>query len=236
MGRFDTTSWSLILRAASNDDSEARLALAVLCEHYWYPVYAYIRRQGESVADAEDLTQGYFARFLEKGVVRDVHRDRGRFRAFLLASVRHFLSNERDRDRASKRGGGRRLLSLDAELAESRYACVPVDPMTPERQFERNWALALVERAQERLAQEAARRGTADRFASLRPHLLGDEPEAAYDVIARQWGTGESAVRVALHRLRRRFGQVLREEIGRTVDSPEDVEDELRQALKALAV
>jgi len=234
VARFDTTSWSLILRAASNDDAEARLALALLCEHYWYPVYAYIRCQGVSPADAEDLAQGYFARFLEKGVVRDVDRDRGRFRSFLLASVRHFLANERDRERASKRGGGHRLVSLDAELAEERYASMPVDQLTPERQFERNWTLALLERAHERLAQEAARRGAGDRFARLRPYLAGDEPEAAYDAIAREWGTGQSAVRVALHRLRRRFGEVLREEIGRTVDSPEDVDDELRGALKLL--
>jgi RNA polymerase sigma factor (sigma-70 family) len=234
VSRFDTTSWSLILRAASGDDAEARLALAVLCEHYWYPVYAYVRRQGASAADAEDLTQGYFARFLEKGVVRDAQRDRGRFRAFLLVSVRHFLSNERDRERAKKRGGGRRLVSLDAELAEKRFASMPADPETPETQFERNWALALLERVQERLGLESARRGGGKRFARLRPYLLGAEPEAGYDAIAREWGVGESAVRVALHRLRRRFGEVLREEIGRTVDGPEDVDDELRHMREVL--
>ncbi len=232
--RFDTTSWSLILRAASDDDDEARLALALLCEHYWYPVYAYVRRQGVSAADAEDLTQGYFARFLEKGVVRDAQRDRGRFRAFLLASVRHFLSNERDRERAKKRGGGRRLVSLDAEAAENRLASEPADPSTPETQFERIWAHTLLERVHERLATESARRGTAERYERLRPFLVGAEPEAGYDEIAREWGVGESAVRVALHRLRRRFGDVLREEIGRTVDEPGDVDDELRHLLEVL--
>jgi RNA polymerase sigma factor (sigma-70 family) len=234
VSRFDTTSWSLILRAAQGDDAEARLALALLCEHYWYPVYAYVRRQGTSAADAEDLTQGYFARFLEKGVVRDVKRDRGRFRAFLLASVRHYLSNERDRDRAQKRGGGRRLVSLDAEVAEQRFASMPVDLDTPETQFERNWALALLERARERLAVEASRRGGAERFARLRPYLEGGEPETGYGAIAREWGVGESAVRVALHRLRRRYREVLREEVGRTVERPQDVDDELRHMLGAL--
>jgi RNA polymerase sigma-70 factor (ECF subfamily) len=232
LARFDTTSWSLILRAASDDDAEAQLALALLCEHYWYPVYAYVRRQGESAADAEDLTQGYFARFLEKGVVRDARRDHGRFRAFLLVSVRHFLSNERDRERAKKRGGGRRLVSLDAELAEKRLASEPVDPQTPETQFEKSWALTLFDRVHERLALEAARRGTAERYARLRPFLVGAEPETGCDEIAREWGVGEGAVRVALHRLRRRFGEVIREEIGRTVEGPEDVDDELRRLLE----
>ena len=232
--RFDTTSWSLILRAASNDDGEARLALALLCEHYWYPVYGYVRRQGASPADAEDLTQGYFARFLEKGVVRDVKRDRGRFRSFLLASVRHFLSNERDFERAKKRGGGRRLVSLDAELAENRLASEPADPRTPESQFERSWAQTLFDRVHERLAIEASRRGTAERYGRLRPFLAGAEPETGYEEIAREWGVGEGAVRVALHRLRRRFGAVLREEIGRTVDRQGDVDDEMRHLLEVL--
>lgn len=234
MTRFETTSWSLILRAASGDEGDARLALALLCEQYWYPVYAYIRRQGMSATDAEDLTQGYFARFLEKGVVRDAKRDHGRFRAFLLVSVRHYLSNERDRERAQKRGGGRRLVSLDTELAERRFAMEPADPETPETQFERNWAVTLIERVRERLALEEARRGRAERFARLRPYLIGAEPEDSYAAIARDWGVGVGAVRVGLHRLRQRFGQVLREEVARTVDSPEGVEDELRHMLGIL--
>ena len=198
-------------------------------------MYAYVRRQGASAADAEDLTQGYFARFLEKSVVRDAKRDRGRFRAFLVVSVRHFLSNERDRERAKKRGGGRRLVSLDAEIAEKRLAAEPADPSTPETQFEKSWALTLIGRAHERLATEAARRGGAERYARLRPYLEGSaDPDEGYAAIAREWGVGEGAVRVALHRLRRQFGEVLREEIGRTVDGPEDVDDELRHMLEVL--
>ena len=153
MTRFETTNWSLILRAASDDDEEARLALALLCEAYWYPVYAYIRRQGSSAPDAEDLTQGYFARFLEKGVVREVHREHGRFRAFLLVSVRNFLNNARDRERAVKRGGGRRLLSLDADRAEERLSAEARDPVTPETLFERSWAQRKIGRTVESLAE-----------------------------------------------------------------------------------
>jgi RNA polymerase sigma factor (sigma-70 family) len=232
--RFETTSWSLILRAASADDEEARLALALLCEAYWYPVYAYVRRQGASAADAEDLTQGYFARFLEKGVVREVRPERGRFRAFLLVSVRNFLNNERDRERALKRGGGRRLLSLDAERAEERLSAEPQDPVTPEILFERSWARTVMDRVYARLEQEAARRGTTDRLARLRPFLEGSEPEGTYAAIAREWGVGEPAVRVALHRLRQRFAAILRAEIGRTVDSLTEIDDEIRHLLQVL--
>jgi RNA polymerase sigma factor (sigma-70 family) len=232
--RFNTTNWSLIVRAASADDEEARLALALLCEAYWYPVYAYIRRQGSSAADAEDLTQGYFARFLEKGVIRDVRPERGRFRAFLLVSVRNFLNNERDRERAAKRGGGRRLLSLDADRAEERLAAEPQDPVTPEILFERSWAQTVIGRVHERLELEAARRGTAERLARLRPFLAGSEPEGTYAAIAQEWGVGESAVRVALHRLRRQFAAILRQEIGRTVESVAEIDDEIRYLLGVL--
>jgi len=232
--RFETTNWSLILRATSDDDEEARLALALLCEAYWYPVYAYIRRQGSSPPDAEDLTQGYFARFLEKGVVRDVHREHGRFRAFLLVSVRNFLNNARDRERAAKRGGGRRLLSLDADRAEERLSAEPRDPVTPETLFERNWAQTVIGRVHERLEQEAARRGATPRLLRLRPFLAGSEPEGTHADIAREWGVGESAVRVALHRLRRQFAAILREEIGRTVESLAEIDDEIRYLLDVL--
>jgi DNA-directed RNA polymerase specialized sigma24 family protein len=222
VARFETTNWSLILRAASDDDEEARLALALLCEAYWYPVYAYIRRQGSSAPDAEDLTQGYFARFLEKGVVRDV------------VSVRNFLNNARDRERAAKRGGGRRLLSLDADRAEERLSAEPRDPVTPETLFERNWAQTVIGRVHERLEQEAERRGATTRLARLRPFLAGSEPEGTYADIAREWGVGESAVRVALHRLRRQFAAILREEIGRTVESLAEIDDEIRYLLDVL--
>ena len=162
MSRFATTNWSLILRAAGGDDAEAELAMALLCEAYWYPVYAFVRRQGHSAADAEDLTQGYFARFLEKGFIREVRPEHGRFRAFLLVSVRNFLHNERDRVRALKRGGGRRLVSLDAVTAERTYEPRMADRTTPEDLFERSWAQTVFDRVLDQLEQRAEPAGPRD--------------------------------------------------------------------------
>jgi RNA polymerase sigma-70 factor (ECF subfamily) len=234
VSRFATTSWSLLLRAASDDDEEARLALAVLCEAYWYPIYAYIRCLGSSAPDAEDLTQGYFARFLEKRLVRDLRPEQGRFRSFLFVSVRNFLHNERDRVQASKRGGGYRLVSLDALAAEGELRARVQEVASPEAFFERIWAETLFGRVHRRLEDEADRRGTRERLRSLRPFLPPVEQEPDFAGIARAWGVKPGAVRVALHRLRHRFGEVLRDEIGRTVGSPADIEDEGRQLLRAL--
>lgn len=233
MARFETTRWSLILRAARGEAVESGLALALLCEAYWYPVYAFVRRQGYSAADAEDLTQGYFARFLEKEYLKDVRPEYGRFRSFLLASVRHFLSNERDRERALKRGGGRRLVSLDAAEAERSYELEPVDTTTPETLFERSWARAVFARVLERLDEMPAGAGRS-RLDRLRPFLTGGEAAAPYADIAREWGVGESAVRVAVHRLRKRFADIFREEVAGTVAEDADVDDEVRHVLSLL--
>lgn len=197
-------------------------------------MYAYVRRSGVSAADAEDLTQGYFARFIEKGVVRDAHRDRGRFRAFLLVTVRHYLSNERDRERAQKRGGGRRLVSLDAEAAEKKLAAEPADPATPETEFEKSWARTVMGRVWGRLAHHYERRGKAGRFAQLKPFLQDGPPEAYDATVAAEWGVSPEAVRQELHRMKKRFGDLLREEIGRTVDDPADVDDEIRHLFEVL--
>jgi RNA polymerase sigma-70 factor (ECF subfamily) len=232
--RFATTSWSLIRRAASEDDAEAHLALAVLCEAYWYPVYAYVRCLGVSVADAEDLTQAYFARFLEKRVVRGIDRDQGRFRSFLFVSIRNFLNNERDRERALKRGGGRRLVSLDVARAEERLAVRPRNATAPEALFDRTWAETVLTRVHERLEEDARRRGARERYLALRPFLPPVERDPDYAAIAGAWGVQQGAVRVALHRLRSRFGEILREEIGRTVESRAEVDDEGRYLLRAL--
>jgi RNA polymerase sigma-70 factor (ECF subfamily) len=231
---FQTTNWTLIVRAGNGDSTDARDALAALCGTYWYPVYAFIRRQGYSAADAEDLTQGYFARFIEKEYLKDLKPEAGRFRAFVLASARHFLSNERDHDRAQKRGGGRPDLALDAVKAEGRYALERVDPATPESLFERAWAAAVVDRALDRLAQEAAETEGLDRFEKLRAHLTGDDEPASYGELAAAWGVGEPAVRVSVHRLRKRFGRLLREEVAATVADPADVDAELRYLLGIL--
>ena len=235
MARFDTTNWKVVLKAASGDTTGCREALAALCETYWYPVYAFVRQSGASAPDAEDLTQAYFARFLEKRYLDDIHPDKGRFRAFLLVSVRNFLNNERHRERAQKRGGGVRTLPIEADDRERRYAREPVDSVTPEVLFERAWVQAVLDQTLARLDTEGAGDLKGNRIAQLRPYLTGDEREATYAQIAVEWGVGEPAVRVALHRLRRRFGALLREEVGRTVSDPGDVEAEVRHLLTVAA-
>jgi RNA polymerase sigma-70 factor (ECF subfamily) len=235
MARFDTTNWSVVLKAGSGDTTGCRKALSALCETYWYPVYAFVRRSGVNPPDAEDLTQAYFARFLEKRFLDGVRPEKGRFRSFLLVSVRNFLHNERDREKTLKRGGGARPLPIHGEEGEIRYDREPMDALTPEILFERAWVRAVLDRALLRLEADCDRELRGARFARLRSFLDGDGPEATYAKIAREWGLGESAVRVAVHRLRRRFGAVLREEVGRTVAEPGDVEEEIRYLLTVAA-
>jgi RNA polymerase sigma factor (sigma-70 family) len=231
MAQFDTTNWSVVLKAGSGDTTGCRDALASLCETYWYPVYAFIRRSGASAADAEDLTQGYFARFLEKRFLDNVRPGRGRFRSFLLVSVRNFLHNERDRAHAVKRGGVVRPLPLHGDEGEVRYEREPVEKVTPEVLFERAWVRAVLDRALARLEAEGDGSLRGERFARLRSFLTGDDPDVTYAELAREWGVGESAVRGAVHRVRRRFGALLREEVGRTVEDSGDVEEEIRYLL-----
>jgi RNA polymerase sigma-70 factor (ECF subfamily) len=202
-----TRCCALVRRAGAEDEISAHEALSALCDASWRPVYGLIRAQGYGAADAEDLTQAYFARFLEKGCIQRVQSWQGCFRPFLRVSVRHFLSNERDRERAAKRGGGRPLVSLDAEDAA---LLAPVDPVTPEDLLERRRTQEAVQRALDRLREEMERAGQGARLARLKGRLVGD-PES-FGPIAREWGVGRSAVRVALHRLRRRLAVLLREE------------------------
>jgi RNA polymerase sigma-70 factor (ECF subfamily) len=233
MARFDTTNWSVVLKAARADTTAGQDALATLCETYWYPVYAFVRRSGARAQEAEDLTQEYFARLLEKRFLDDVRPERGRFRSFVLVSVRHFLCNERDRKNALKRGGGRSPLPLHGEGGETRYEREPVDSVTPEMLLERAWVQALLDRALARLGEESERELSKGRFARLRSFLTEDGPEVTYAEIAEEWGVGESAVRVAVHRLRRRFGEVLREEVAQTLEDSGDLEEEIRYLLTA---
>jgi len=236
LARFDTTRWSVIHAAGSSDPEKAREALSYLFQSYWYPVYAMVRRYGHDAADAEDLTQEYFTRALEKGFFRELRPEHGRFRSFLLVSVRNFLHNERDRERAAKRGGGKPKISLDGAAAEQRYSLEPVESETPETLFERAWASEVLARALARLEEESQEGEEGSRFAQLRPHLTGDEDAVGYRELATSWGVGESAVRVAVHRLRKRFGAVLRDEIAGTVADPADVGEELRHLLAAVGV
>lgn len=232
--RFETTNWSLIVRAKDGSSAAARSALASLCESYWPPVYAFIRRHGLAPADAEDLTQSYFARFFEKGYLHDFRPEAGRFRTFLRASVSHFLANEWDRERAKKRGGGVPRISLDAASAEERLRLEPVDRLTPEAVFERTWAAAVLARCLDRLREEHTAGGGRERFDRLKPFLTGDGASGQYAALARELGLGESTVRVAVHRLRRRFATVLREEVANTVADAKDVDGEIRFLLEAL--
>jgi RNA polymerase sigma-70 factor (ECF subfamily) len=227
--RFETTRWSLVLAAGNAKPQEARDALATLCRLYWTPVYAFIRRSGRSHEDASDLTQAFFARVLEKGTLTAARPERGRFRTFLLTSVTHFLANERAAASALKRGGGQRMVALDAGTGDGSYVAEPADADTPERLYEQRWASTVLAAAMERLAARYRDLDKEHVFTALRPLLARDHGSSA-DVAA-ALGMTEGHLRVALHRMRRHYGVCLREVIRDTVDQPEDVDDELRYLL-----
>ena len=227
---FTATRWSVVLAAAGEADS----ALAVLCRAYWFPLYAFVRRQGVSPPDAEDLTQGFFTHLLGKGALASVDRGKGRFRTFLLASLKHYLADQRDRAAAQKRGGGKSPISLDACSAEERYAVEPRHELSPDRLFDRRWALAVIEQALERLRHEYAVGGKETLFSELKPLLTAPGEARPYAEIGATLGMNEGAVKVAVHRLRQRYGAALRAEIAETVESPSEVDAELRYLLEAL--
>lgn len=232
--RFDTTHWSLVAAAAAGDATHARQALADLCERYWYPLYAFVRRQGHSPDAAEDLTQAFFVQLLERRDIGRVDRSRGRFRSYLLASVKHFLINDALRQRAAKRGGGQPVLALEFEDAERRYAREPADERTPETAFDRQWALAMLGRALSSLRQEMTAAGRLTEFECLKPSLTGGDERGDYEAWGRTLGLSAGAVKVAVHRLRRRFQRRLREEIADTVASEDAVDAELQYLAAAL--
>ena len=229
---FETTQWSLVLAAGDAGNPKGEQALAELCRVYWYPVYGYIRRCGNDVDSAQDLTQGFFTHILEKGSLRVARPERGRFRSFLLTSAKNYLNNERDRELAQKRGGGQPLLSLDFDTAEKRYSLEPRHEETPEKIFERRWALELLDRTLDRLREEMSRSGDPRRFDHFRPFLVGEGD--AYREVADALDMSVEAVKVAVHRMRKKFGDLLREEVGRTVDGPEQVDEEIRHLFEAI--
>jgi RNA polymerase sigma-70 factor (ECF subfamily) len=233
-GGFHTTRWSVVLAAGKSDTPSARDALARLCEAYWYPLYAYVRRRGHDAEAAHDLTQGFFAKLLERRDLASVEEGRGRFRAYLLTAMKHHLANERDRARAQKRGGGVAPLSLDLADAEGRYGLEPGTDETPERAFERSWANTVVERAHAGLAADYADRGRASLFDALGPALAGEDV-ASYGEIATELGLTEGAVKIAAHRLRSRFRERLRREVAETLSQPGEVKDELLELRRALS-
>jgi RNA polymerase sigma factor (sigma-70 family) len=232
-GRFTTTHWSLVL-AAGAEDVRGREALARLCQVYWYPLYAFVRRQGCHPHDAQELTQEFFTRLLEKDYLGDVDRSKGKFRSFLLASMKHFLSKEWARSKTLKRGSGRIMVPLDALSAEDRYRREPEDLATPEKLFERRWALTLLDQVLTRLSNEYATSGKRALFEQLQDCLTGDRNSLPYAEIAAKLALTEGAVKVAVHRLRQRYRGVLREEIAQTVTDSAEIEDEIRDLFAAL--
>jgi RNA polymerase sigma-70 factor (ECF subfamily) len=231
---FATTRWSIVLSAGQRVSAESDQALAELCGRYWYPLYAYIRRHVANAEEASDLTQAFFARLLEKNLLAHADPARGRFRSFLLTACKNFLVNEWQRGQAQKRGGGRPILSLDYAGAESRYQREPADAWTPEWLFERQWALAILDRVLDRLRAEHIAVGKGTRFEQMKEFLAGMPPDVAQADAARSLGLSEGAFKVALHRLRGRYRELLRDEVAQTLEDGADVNEEIRALLRSL--
>jgi RNA polymerase sigma-70 factor (ECF subfamily) len=231
---FATTHWSLVAAARDRASPEARDALAELCRAYWYPLYAFIRRKGHAADAAQDLTQEFFTRLLEKDFLGAVDRARGKFRSFLLAACQHFLANEYDRAAAQKRGGGRAHLPLDFRAAEDRYTHEPAHALTPERLFERRWALTLLDDVLVRLQAEFDEAEKGPLFDRLKAFLTQPAETAPYRELAAGLAMTEGALRVAVHRLRRRYRELLEAAIAQTVETPDQVAEEIRCLFTAL--
>jgi RNA polymerase sigma factor (sigma-70 family) len=230
---FATTHWTVVLAAGRRSTPQADRALEELCQTYWYPLYAYVRRQGRSKEDAEDLTQGFFARFLERNYLEGLSSEKGRFRAFLLAALKHYLANKHDRAGRQKRGGGLAPLSLDWQDADARYQIDPADQLSPDKRYDRAWATTLLEQVIARLSQECASEGKGQFFEQLKPFLPMGKSDIPYAQAAASLGLNEGAARVAVHRLRKRYRELLRLEIAQTLSEPADMEEELRALFRA---
>lgn len=230
---FVTTRWTHVLAAGRKSSPQADVALEELCRIYWYPLYAYVRRHGRSKEDAEDLTQAFFERFLQKNYLEGLSAERGRFRAFLLASLKHFLANEWDRAGRQKRGAHAAHLSLDWRDADTRYQLDLRDDLSPDKLYDRAWAVALLERVVGRLRDECAADGKAELFTQLKPLLMADKTTISYPQASAALGITEEAARVAVHRLRRRYRELLREEVAQTLAEPAQVEEEMRALFAA---
>ena len=231
--RFPTTSWTMVSAAGRHSCGSAD-ALSKLCATYWLPVYSFLRRKGYSPEESEDLCQSFFTRVLEHGTLGEARRERGKFRSFLLASATHFVANEWDRSRAQKRGGDCATLSFDFEAGEESYHREPYHELTPEALYERQWAMALLDRVLGRQREEHARRGQAAQFDLLKVFLTGDQDRGSTHELTAKLDMSDAAIRTAVHRLRRRYAELLREEIAATVADPEEVDAEIRFLLAAL--
>jgi RNA polymerase sigma factor (sigma-70 family) len=229
---FATTHWSVVQAAGGADAPEATAALERLCQTYWYPLYAYLRRTGYSPQDAEDLVQGFFLHLLRRQILKSVQRAGGRFRSFLLGTLKHFLAHETERAAAQKRGGAHQSISWDLAQAEEQFLHEPVDIESPDRLFERRWAVTLLERALRRLEEECVAAGNAERFAQLEGFISGQKGVESYAEAAERSGLTPSAVKSAIFRFRRRYHELIREEVSHTVADPREIEDELRYLLE----
>lgn len=232
--RFATTQWSIVRAVNDGDSTAASSALQELCQIYWYPLYTYVRRQGHDANSAEDLTQAFFADLLQREDLKKVDPDLGKFRSFLLTALKHFLINQWDKANAQKRGGGKSPLSLDFGAADDRYRLEPSHAQTPELIYQKQWAKTLLERVQQELRSEFAKRGKAHQFDKLQKFLAGKNNEETLGSAAAQLEMSEVAVKVALHRMRQRFAELLRAEIEQTVSTPEEVDLEIQQLFDVL--
>jgi DNA-directed RNA polymerase specialized sigma24 family protein len=232
---FATTHWTVVIAAGRSGSPDAEAALEQLCRTYWYPLYVFVRRQTSTREDAEDLTQAFFARFLEKNYLENLTSQKGKFRAFLLASLKHFLANEWDRAHRQKRGGGIAALSLDWQDADARYQIDPADKLTPDVLYDRAWAVTLLERVLARLRDENAKGDKAKLFDQLKAFLMVGANAIPYLEVANRLNLNDGAVRVAVHRLRRRYRELLREEIGQTLSDATQIEEEMRTLFSAFA-
>lgn len=238
--RFTTTRWSIVLAAGGRPsvvaDKEASEALAVLCQTYWYPLYAYVRRRGHDPEEARDLTQSFFLRLLDKNVIAAADPQRGRFRSFLLTVLKNFLANEWKSASAEKRGGGHRQLAISADFdsAERQYGREPADTLTPERLYERRWALTLLDAVLLELQNQYVEAGRGNLFEGLKPYLTGDASAPSHAETAAKLNLSEGATQVSIHRLRRKYRELLRVHIEQTVESPDQVEQEIRDLFRAV--
>lgn len=231
---FASTHWSVVLLAGQEHSTQSAAALEQLCRAYWYPLYAFVRREGHGPEAAADLTQEFFSRLLANNGLVAVDRSKGKYRTFLLASMKHLLANEWNRAQTQKRGGGFAHFSLDAAAAEDRYRLDPADELTPERIFERRWAETVIDSVTRRLQGEFAAADLSERFEALKIFLMADDDPPSYAEAARRLSMSEGAVRTAIYRLRQRYGELFREEIAQTVSGPQEMEEEIRQFFAAL--
>ena len=232
---FVTTHWSVVVSARQPESAQSTAALETLCRTYWYPLYAYLRRQGQKPQDAQDLTQGFFARLLQKDYLQAAAREKGRFRTFMLVALKRFVANEWDREHAQKRGGFAPIVAIDQEFAESRLAADPSPNVQPDVLYDRHWAMTLLERAMAQLQEEYVASGRAKLFEYLQSCLVREESALPYADIAARLNLTEAAVKMAVHRLRARYREILRAEIAHTVSSADEVDEEVRHLFAAFS-